>query len=62
VTSDFVDSIPAAQLGDEKLQREVAWCRVLRHRSARTARCATRGAAYAGTVAGLTAPPHTATG
>ena len=25
VTSDFVDSIPAAQLGDEKLQREVAW-------------------------------------
>ena len=25
VTSDFVDSIPAAQLGDEKLQRELAW-------------------------------------
>jgi ubiquinone/menaquinone biosynthesis C-methylase UbiE len=24
-TSDFVDSIPAAQLGDEKLQRELAW-------------------------------------
>jgi ubiquinone/menaquinone biosynthesis C-methylase UbiE len=24
-TSDFVDSIPAAQLGDEKLQQELAW-------------------------------------
>jgi SAM-dependent methyltransferase len=24
-TSDFVDSIPAAQLGDEKLRRELAW-------------------------------------